>query len=186
MARQKHDWTRTPAGKVFAQSKGAITTAYLKRLRERGPRGKIAAELFVAQKASERAKTYSGDGTDLAYDRKAEGLQALCEILAEDNCGLQWGWKPDWIAHRPPFILYIDLPDGQVSFHSHDRFAGPDYPNAWDRSSLSRRRILLFCDSVMEWEPYEVPGGDFWRHEIGLAGIYQNSEARDFAGRSQP
>ena len=186
MAKQKRDWTKTPAGRVFAQSNGGLTTAYLKRLRERGPRGKIAAELFVAQKASERAKMYRGEYVEVAYDRKSSGIEALCRILAEENCGLQWGWKLDIIPHKPPCVLYINLPDGQVSFHSYKRFVGPDYPNTWDGSSLSRRRILLFCDSVMEWEPYEVPGGEFWQHEIGLAVIYQNREAMEFAGRSQP
>jgi len=47
-----------------------------------------------------------------------------------------WGWGID--AHMQErgdphhHVLYIDLPTGQVSFHTGRRADGPDYPGEWD------------------------------------------------------
>ena len=54
--------------------------------------------------------------------------------------------------HFAPDVLYIDLPQGQVSFHSTKCLDGPDYPKPWDGTSESRDRILAFSDAVMSGE----------------------------------
>jgi hypothetical protein len=50
---------------------------------------------------------------------------------------------------EPSWVLYIDLPNGQASFHSKDRFKGPDYLGQFDGAEgASEARICAFCDSV--------------------------------------
>ena len=47
-------------------------------------------------------------------------------------------------------IVAVDIPTGQVSFHSLDRFDGPDYPGSWDGvKDVSAARILLWCDQLL-------------------------------------
>ena len=48
-----------------------------------------------------------------------------------------------------PWVVYIDIPQGQVSFHSPDRYIGPDYMGEWDGSHMSEERILSYCDRVL-------------------------------------
>lgn len=48
-------------------------------------------------------------------------------------------------------ILYVDLPSGQVSFHSPTRGDGPDYDGAWDEiKDASRERIIAAIDRLVE------------------------------------
>ena len=113
-----------------------------------------------AQKASTRAKKYrggiSGVGSfsDLAYQRKSECLIRLCECLLNGagDCvaivTIRWGWKIDPLQPHAKWVLYIDLPNGQVSFHSTERFGGPDYPAEFDGAHASADRIISFCNFV--------------------------------------
>jgi hypothetical protein len=92
----------------------------------------------------------SASYSDLAYDRKGETLKALCRTLVEDSDGTRWGWGIDEKADFAEHVLYVDTPAGQVSFHSTDRFDGPDYPNRWDGvRDISHVRILLWCDQLL-------------------------------------
>ena len=47
-------------------------------------------------------------------------------------------------------VLYVDLPNGQVSFHSPERFDGPDYLGEWDGLRMSEERIIQFCQEVFD------------------------------------
>jgi hypothetical protein len=148
------------AQEVFAGSDRAVTRRYLARLENRGSLGFIAASLFRAQKASTRAKEYHGgirgvaSYRDLSYDRKQSSIVNLVNALQKDGeaLGIVWGWKWDPTARRykPHWVIYIDLPQGQVSFHSPERGEGPDYPGEWDKGSDSEKRILAFCDAVFD------------------------------------
>jgi hypothetical protein len=51
-----------------------------------------------------------------------------------EACGIHWGWGVDHAQEFHKYVLYIDLPTGQVSFHAAVRGAGPDYAGAWDGS----------------------------------------------------
>jgi hypothetical protein len=146
------------ARKVFNGSNRGQTRSFCCALAKTGQLGRIAAELFRIQKASARAKVYSGFITSrygsishrsLAYKRKGKCLSCLCKLLQADACGLTWGWAYDGKQQVAKCVLYIDLPNGQVSFHSTDRFAGPDYPGKWDGENKSEQRILSFCDQLM-------------------------------------
>ena len=143
---------------VYDGSNGAQTRSFCCALAKTGQLGKIAAELFRIQKASARAKVYSGGITGrygsvtfrtLAYKRKGGCLSVLCKLLQADACGLTWGWGYDGTQQFAKCVLYVDLPNGQVSFHSTDRFAGPKYQGEWDGEYKSEQRILSFCDGVI-------------------------------------
>lgn len=140
-----------------------MTRAYYAALERRGPIGEFAANLMRAQKASTRAKRYrggiSGVGSfsDLAYQKKGQSLIRLCDSLlkhgpalryAGDTETIRWGWKIDPLQPHAKWVLYIDLPLGQVSFHSTERFGGPDYPAEFDGAHVSAARIIAFCDFV--------------------------------------
>ena len=90
--------------------------------------------------------------SDLAYQKKAEAVAALCEILSTDPCGMTWGWQHSSQKDYPPWVLYLDLPQGQVTFHSAERLTGPDYEGQWDREHESEQRVLEFCDSLVGYE----------------------------------
>lgn len=150
---------------VFAGSDGALTREYYSRLSLRGPIGEIAMNLFRAQKCSTRAKKYrggirgKGSYSSMAYDRKAWSMEELCRILGHhgQQFKISYGWKLDTTQQgRADWVLYINLPQGQVSFHSTARYGGPDYPGDWDRQRMSEARILAFCDEV--WEKYAFAG----------------------------
>jgi len=51
----------------------------------------------------------------------------------------------------------VDLPEGQVSFHSLARYAGPDYAGDWDGQRKSEERILRFCDQVFHAPAQRFP-----------------------------
>lgn len=144
---------------AYVGSDAAETRAYLKRLEGRGVLGRVAALLFRIQKASKRAKKYGPTRfRGYSYGRKNECLQELCSLLLRDGerVGITFGWKIDADQPWHKWVLYVDLPQGQVSFHSADRFLGPDYPGDWDKLRASQERILQFCDSVTEAMPSET------------------------------
>lgn len=147
------------AFEVYLGSDGELTRRYYAELEKRGPIGIVALNLFRAQKCSARAKVYRGgirgrgSYKGMAYDRKSWSMSNLCQALGEhgDSLGIAWGWREDsgvLFGERASWVLYVDLPNGQVSFHSPTRGSGPDYPHEWDQSKLSAERIVAFCDAV--------------------------------------
>lgn len=139
--------------RVYAGSDGAATRALYGRLEALGPAGAIAMNLFRAQKNSARAKVYRGRGyRDAAYDRKGWALDNLAAILAEHGaaCGIAWGWGRDPEQPVHDVVLYVDLPTGQVSFHTATRGQGPDYPGQWDGvRDASPGRICSWCARLL-------------------------------------
>jgi hypothetical protein len=145
-----------PAAVVYAGSSGDLTKAYYAQLAERGAIGFVAMNLFRAQKCSARAKLYRGGGfKDAAYERKNWSMGLLAHALAENGAslGITFGWKQDPAQAYHNWVMYIDLPPGQCSFHAATRGEGPDYAGEWDGQHLSAERILEFCDLVMGLEP---------------------------------
>ena len=149
---------------VYNGSDGDLTKRYYEELQKRGPLGMIAMNLFRAQKCSARAKVYrggirgQGSYRGMAYERKEYAIEMLCAKLAADDgeLGIIFGWKRDpnvILKGDEAWVLYVDLPVGQVSFHSPCRFAGPDYAGDWDGQYASGDRVLAFCDQVMQNAP---------------------------------
>lgn len=140
---------------VFSQNNGDVTKDYYARLNSIGPIGQIASCLFRAQKRSSRAKDYKrGKYRHAAYDVKSWSMSELCKVLEVHGSllGIEFGWQQDHdtvFGQEPSWVLYVDLPQGQVSFHSPERFSGPSYAGKWDGlKGYSAARIIQFCDSV--------------------------------------
>lgn len=137
------------ASYVFEQSNGDVTKAYYHRLGESGPAGRIAVALFRAQKTSTRAKLYRGRRfKSAAYDVKQWSINELVREL-RGVALYPYGWGYDPTQDMNPHVLYVELPQGQVSFHSPVRLDGPDYLSVWDGERASCARILEFCDDVL-------------------------------------
>ena len=145
--------------RIYRGSDGEATKALYARLEALGELGRIAVNLFRAQKASERAKVYrggergKGSYRGLAYERKQWSIDNLCDALAScaAAAGIRWGWgeDPEQPVHR--HVLYVDLPTGQVSFHAASRGQGPDYPVAWDGvPGQSADRVLRWCGRLLK------------------------------------
>lgn len=134
---------------VYLGSNGDVTSEFYKKLSALGPAGEVAVNLFRACKTSERAKNYRGRYRGAGYDRKQYSIDNLARILEEhgEHLELQWGWKIDTLAqHAHPWVLYVDVPTGQVSFHTNHRSEGPDYPGDWDRAiGTAPSRICAWC-----------------------------------------
>lgn len=141
---------------IYYGSDGGATRRLMTRLEKTGQLGRIAAQLFRAQKASSRAKVYRGGKwggviryKDLAYEKKNETLARLSSVLVEDSQGMNWGWKLDPDQRHAKFVLYVELPTGQCSFHSPIRHVGPDYVGEWDGEHGSETHIIQFCECVL-------------------------------------
>lgn len=135
---------------IYTGSDGNATKELYDRLAVLGALGIVALNLFRAQKASARAKVYSRRFRGDAYAKKNWTLGLLVDALMENvSLGLVWGWREDTLQPVHKWVLYIELPTGQVSFHTEARLAGPDYAKDWDRSGDSASRIVRFVDSVL-------------------------------------
>lgn len=125
---------------IYQGSHGEDTKALYDALCLLGARGEIAINLFRAHKSSSRAKVYRGGERgrgsfrSMAYERKQWSLDNLSTALSAhaEEIGLSWGWAEDRTQPFHRYVLYVELPTGQVSFHSAVRGAGPDYDKAWD------------------------------------------------------
>lgn len=140
------------ANEVFRQNNGDVTKQYYADLAAMGPAGEVGVALFRAQKRSTAAKRYRrGADRSAAYDVKNWSMGEVCRLLTNhaQAIGISWGWKADANTLGFEHVLYVDLPNGQCSFHSPVRLNGPDYPGVWDGQHLSGARIIHFCDSVV-------------------------------------
>lgn len=132
--------------RVYQGSNGDATKALYAALEEKGAMGIIAMNLFRATKCSERAKEYRGARyRGAAYDRKQWSIDNLCAALEANaaTTAMSWGWGIDSEQPVHSHVLYIDLPTGQVSFHSGARGSGPDYPGSWD--GIRERGVDRIC-----------------------------------------
>jgi hypothetical protein len=155
---------------VFEGSDAHVTIALYEDLRAIGGMGLVGMELFRAQKSSSRAKVYRGGGfRGKAYDKKQWAMGNLCQALAASSGALRWGWKIDEAADFHKWVLYVDLPNGQVSFHTGERGEGPDYPSDWDGvKNASVTRICRFIADLFanaNADSADTPGSARSEHE---------------------
>lgn len=145
---------------VFGGSDGAATLALFEELKGCGPVGILATCLFRAQKAVNRARDIPIDSSPhypaMAHGRRLWALSQLLDYirLGYDGPSIAWGWRPSEDQHEKwPWILSMDLPQGQVSFRSAVRHQGPDYVGKWDGvKGANTQRILAFVNSVLQRE----------------------------------
>lgn len=147
---------------VYEGSDGNATQALYGRLDKLGPAGTVAVNLFRAHKSSSRAKKYRGGQPGrgsyrgMAYERKQWAIDNLCAVLMRhaEELGVTWGWghDPDQDYHN--VVLYIDLPTGQVSFHTDSRRDGPDYPGIWDgQRDVGAGRVCRWIAGLLSGGP---------------------------------
>ena len=141
--------------RVFEGSDGDTTRALYKSLEGHGPIGQVALNLFRAAKTSQRGKVYRGRRyRGAAYDTKEWSMGLLCAHLVDHapSIGISsWGWGEDLEQPVHRQVLYIDLPTGQVSFHTGLRGLGPDYPGAWDGiRDQQAHRILRWVADILD------------------------------------
>jgi len=148
--------------RVYEGSDGDATVALYAELGPLGPVGVVAVNVFRAQKASERAKRYRGGRggrsyRSQAYEKKQWSMENLAKALLEHAgvLGIRWGWAVDQVSdalespHR--HVLYVDLPTGQISWHTASRSVGPDYPLAWDGArGTAPARICAWVAQLLE------------------------------------
>ena len=145
---------KTPL-EIFEGSNGDDTKELYAALEKLGPVGHVALNLFRAQKCSGRAKVYKGRGSrewkSNAYERKNWSLGNLCFVLAEhaEPLGIRWGWKEDAEQEFHRWVLYVEIPTGQVSFHAEKRLCDVDYSGAWDGSRQSAQRIVSWVTQLL-------------------------------------
>lgn len=140
---------------IYKGSDGEATSRLYARLEGMGPIGTIAVNLFRAQKCSERAKVYSRRYRGSAYDRKQWSMDNLARVLGEHAvvAGIVWGWGEDEKQAYHRWVLYVELPTGQVSFHTDHRGDGPDHQSGWDgKEGQSADRIVRWVGRLLESE----------------------------------
>jgi hypothetical protein len=150
---------------IFRASDADATRGLYARLERKGPAGTIAANLLRAAKTSGRAKGYRRGARGHAYDTKTWAMGNVCvalDALADDGrrgIGVAgWGWGIDETQPFHRFVLYLELPTGQVSFHSALRSLGPDFAGQWDgQRNVQADRILRYAAAVLDGRP-PVPG----------------------------
>lgn len=145
---------KTPL-EIFEGSNGDDTKELYAVLEKLGPVGFIAMNLFRACKCSGRAKVYKGRGSAQwkgnAYDRKNWSLANLCFILAAhaEPLGIRWGWKEDAEQEFHRWVLYVEIPTGQVSFHSEKAMCDVRFAGDWDGKHQSAPRIVAWVTQVL-------------------------------------
>jgi hypothetical protein len=108
--------------------------------------GQLLAALRDAQRANDRAKSRaanglrrrdyhdgsrysganyyrSGQARDHDYCEKSVAITHAVSLATE--AGVKFGWRRD--GGGVPWVVYFDMPTGQVSFHVDTRGEGPDY-----------------------------------------------------------
>ena len=146
---------------VFNQSDGDITKGYYAAMNNKGIKGQLAVALFRAQKRSTAAKKYRrGKWRHAAYDIKNWSISEICRILNAMQAfemAPEWGWKRDPNTPGFEWVLYVETPKGQCSFHSPDRLHGPDFKGEWKPIPNSEQSILAFCDSIWDGKLKDIP-----------------------------
>lgn len=137
--------------KVYLGANGEATMQLYAHLDTLGPAGLVGKNLFRAHKASARAKAYRGGWKGVAYRKKQWSLGLLVDCLLEHGPGLgiTFGWKEDPAQEFYPWVLYIELPTGQASFHMPERGKGPDFAGEWDGLKDSASHIVKYIDQVI-------------------------------------
>lgn len=137
---------------VYNGSNGDATRALYAKLEKVGPLGVVALNIFRACKASARAKVYRGRGyKDDAYTKKQWSMDNLIRVLiAQEDLGIGFGWGRDEKAVGFENVLYVEIPTGQMSFHTERRGDGPDYHGVWDGAAKTGpERICRWCEMLL-------------------------------------
>jgi hypothetical protein len=138
---------------VYEGSDALATRALYAELTAVGRSGELAVNLMRACKKSERAKVYRGRHyRESSYDGKQWAMGEICRLLVYyPELVEAWGWGEDTKQAFHTWVLYVELPQGQVSFHTAARGEGPNYFKPWDgQVGFSPGRIVTFAAQLLE------------------------------------
>ena len=146
---------------IFNDNNAEATTGLYATLQAIGPAGIVATNLLRASKNSGRAKVYRRrKATRAAYETKNWAIGQLCAALAKDATSLEivYGWQRDETTEGYSWVLYVDLPTGQVSYHAPSRGDGPDYAAKWDgQRGESHGRVIRWAQAILDAHPDAKP-----------------------------
>jgi hypothetical protein len=92
----------------------------------------------------------------MAYEKKEWSMEQLCAALNESD--IDHGWAVDETQEVHRHVLYVELPTGQVSFHTEKRLLGPEFSGRWDGiRDVASERIVSFANSILGAEEKELP-----------------------------
>lgn len=141
---------------VYNGSNGDDTKQLYVELSMLGPAGELVVNLFRANKNSVRAKKYKRrSSTGAAYQTKQWAIENIERLLKRHATalGIVWGWKGDPAQARHRWVIYVELPTGQVSFHTGDRGDGPSFPGEWCGEFASADRIIALAAHLIDGTP---------------------------------
>lgn len=174
-------WRRTRRGQAeLAEArrsrqqaaKRAASTRRTRSILDSTPYGRLLRALDRAQGANERAKArsangihfhgYSGGRFRRANYRSSRAARARDYAAKEQAIGeatglasaggVKFGWARSDDA-GVPWVVYFEIPTGQVSFHSPTRGVGPDYDSEWDGApDMTRMRLDAAIQAVLNPE----------------------------------
>lgn len=156
--------------RIYNGSDAQATIGLYAELEALGQAGSIAVNLLRAAKKSGAAKRYRGSRYKRAsYGGKGWALEQAVTFLSERPLEppIAWGWGIDTKLKQGGdphyYVLYVDLPTGQVSFHTDVLLGGPTYAGQWDGArGASPERIcrwaamLLGDESVLQNQPQNI------------------------------
>lgn len=113
--------------------------------------------LIKAEALPMNARELSAESIDHWRDW-AEGNRKIRTCFVSDPpmkepVALVWGWKADPAAEYHRSVLYVELPTGQVSFHSATPLTNHRYHGEWDGQHVSAERIIRYVDHVLTGNP---------------------------------
>lgn len=121
--------SKTPYGRLLAALRDAVTAN--QQAKERAANGLHIDDYFEHDSSDYARANYrrSRAARERDYRMKDVAVAHACELATA--CGINFGWRVD--GDGPvSWVVYFDLPVGQVSFHQSFRGSGPDYGGAWD------------------------------------------------------
>jgi hypothetical protein len=60
-----------------------------------------------------------------------------------------WGWGEDPAQEFHKWVLYVELPTGQVSFHAAAPLTADRFPGEWDGQHMTRERVIAYAHHVL-------------------------------------
>lgn len=183
-------YTYMDAMTIYTGSNGDATKSLYAALADLGPQGLIAMNLFRAHKTSARAKVYrggNGRGSYRAqsYETKAWSLNNLATVLDQHgmDLGIVWGWAEDPDSPIHKWVLYVEIPTGQVSFHTGERGKGPGYNRPWDGvRRQGSNRICSWIGRLFNAQAQKERPGTIGRREGDRSGPGEEGKAAPAEG----
>ena len=128
------------------------------RLKAGGLKGELADLLFEAERTDLNAgvcrTTPACSWTSRhrrKWDRWIRALKALVSFLdrSASQLGIHWGWQEHENQTGPFWVVFIDLPTGQVFYSAPERLTDHQYEGSMEWSESNEIPIFEFCEEIL-------------------------------------